>query len=401
MTAASLSWRGRLMLGLALAAALVSSALAQTPANQPVKVTITEDKNEISEKSLPLDPAVRIQYQFVGAMSFGVMSDGKNLTCGPGAANTIFKIDGQLVAADGNIQPQPLPTIPNKKRTGMQAAWTRGDIKITMILEVVPGKPYAKDAAAQQKRRMDTLLIKHVIENNGAKAHDVGARTFIDTMCGNNDGAIFASPTTHPGKLLDGIALKGKEVPEFIEMLEVPNLHNPGFKGIFTFKTANKVEGPSRIALTGLGLGVQGDGWEVGVGTANGDSAVAFYWDPQQIAPKGKREIAFALGQGIACNPENEGKVAIHFGGNFEPGKEFTVTAYVEDPLEGQSLTLELPAGMERTAGKETQSVPLTKDGSLGIVIWKASVKELGNYNVRIRSSNGITSMRTVSIEKR
>ena len=56
-----------------------------------------------------------------------------------------------------------------------------------------------------QKRRMDTLLIKHVIENTGAKAHQVGARVHIDTMCGNNDGAIFASPTTHPGKLLDAI----------------------------------------------------------------------------------------------------------------------------------------------------------------------------------------------------
>ena len=390
--------RGSLLMTLALLA--LPAAGTQPPTVKPVKVVIEEDQTEATERTLPLDPLIRIAPQYAGNMAFGVISEGKPLTCGAGA-NSLFRIDGQLVMANGKVLTQPLPKDGTKKREGLQAVWTHGDIKITMILEAVPGKPVAKSAAVQ-KRRMDTLLIKYLIENNGAKAHQVGARTYIDTMCGNNDGAIFASPTTHPGQLLDGVMLKDKAVPDFIEMLEVPNLQNPGFKGVFTFKMGNKLEGPSKIVLTGMGAGVMGDGWEVVAAKANNDSAVAFYWDPQPVLPNARREIAFALGQGIACSPENEGKVSVSFGGSFEPNKEFTVTAYVDDPIEGQSLTLELPKGMESTSGKPMQAVPLLGENATGhsIVLWKGSVKELGDYTVRIRSSTGVIYTRNISITR-
>ena len=41
---------------------------------------------------------------------------------------------------------------------------------------------------------------------------------------------------------------------------------------------------------------------------AMGDSAVASYWDQQEIKPKSKREIAFAYGQGIAEYFKKEGE---------------------------------------------------------------------------------------------
>jgi hypothetical protein len=412
-------------MGIVFSLLALPAALAQTSSPGPVKVTIEDDKTEISEVTLPLDPAIRVEYQHVGNMNYGVTGEGRNLTCGAGAASVNFKIDGQVIFPDGNVQPQALPPGPNgKKRTGMQAVWSRGDITITMVLEVVPGRPYAKNPGAPQKRRMDTLLIKHIIENHGAKPHQVGARVYIDTMCGNNDGAIFASPTTHPGKLLDGVMLKDKDVPEFIEMLEVPNLQNPGFKGYFTFKMGKKVESPNKIVLTRLGA--MQDGWDVQAMAAGGDSAVAFFWDPREIKPKEKREVAFALGQSIACNPENEGKVFLNFAGNYEPNREFTVTAYVDDPIEGQTLTLDLPAGLELIGGRATQSVPPLSAhgqemaplkgeakgavkvvgageeiGARSIVLWKARVKELGSYAIRIRSSNGVTYTRNVTIGRR
>jgi hypothetical protein len=198
------------------------------------------------------------------------------------------------------------------------------------------------------------------------------------------------------------MVLKDKGVPEFIEMLEVPNLQNPGFKGVFTFKMANKLEGPNKVVLTGMRGGVAGDGWDVLPVQANGDSAAVFYWDPQQIPANGKREIAFAMGMGIAGSPENDGKVLVNFGGNFEPNKEFTVTAYVIDPIEGQSLTLDLPKGMERTGGRPTQAVPLPGEGASGqsVVLWKGRVKELGNFTVRIRSSNGVIYTRNIAISR-
>jgi len=365
----------------------------------PVKVTIEEDNTVASERTLPLDPIIRVAYEYVGNMSFGVNAEGKRLTCAPGSAISTFKIDGRVVMPAGNFPAQPLPVDPKKKkRIGMQTSWQAGDIKITMILEIVPGKPFEKNAVGPQKRRMDTLLIKYVLENAGTKSHEVGAGVFIDTMCGNNDGAIFASPTTHPGKLLDGVVLAEQNVPEFLEMLEIPNLQNPGFKGIFTFKMGKGMEGPNKIVLTSMQAGL--GNWNVRAIPAMGDSATAFFWDPREIKAQGKREVAFALGMGIACNPENEGKVSIDFGGNFEPHKEFTVTAYVDDPIEGQSLTLELPKGMVRTEGKDTQSVPPPADGGQSVVLWKGRVQELGTYPVRIRSNNGVTYTRTIAITR-
>jgi len=291
-----------------------------------------------------------------------------------------------------------LPDGPNKKkRNGGQTTWQNGDVRITMMIEVVPGKPYVKNPSGPVPRRMDTLLFKYVIENTGNVARKVGCRMHIDTYCVNNDGAIFASPVTHPGKLLDGVMLQGKDVPDFVEILQVPDLNNPGFKGIFTFKFANKLEGPNRIVLTSLGAGGQ---WDIQAIPAMGDSAVAFYWDQQDIKPKSKREIAFAYGQGIACNPESEGRVSIDFGGSFEPSKAFTVTAYVEDPIDGQSLTLLLPPGVERVDGKDTQAVPAPGDTGQSVVMWRCRLAQPGTYPIRIRSSNGVTQARLVTVTK-
>src|SRR5207253_90413 len=113
-----------------------------------------------------------------------------------------------------------------------------------------------------------------------------------------------------------------------------------------------KLEPPSRFVCSTLG-GVSGPIWDVMVQQA-GDSAVAIFFDPKAIPPGGKRDMAYAYGIGIASNPENEGRVSMDVSGAFEPGKQFTITAYVADPLESQALTLELPAGLERMDGKAT-----------------------------------------------
>jgi hypothetical protein len=380
-----------------LAAGIVLLALQsgytqqKTSTNKQVKVTVDEEEAEIV--ALPLDPTVRIEHQYVGNMSFGVTAEGKLLTCGPGAAHALFKINNQITFPDVVPQPQPLPPGPNgKKRNGIQTTWKRGDISITQMIEVIPGKPYDKNAV--QKRRMDCLLIKYVIENSGAGNVTVGVRQHIDTMVVNNDGAIFASPTTHPNKLLDGVALKGKDVPEFVEILEHPDLKNPGFKGVFNFRVG-KLQGPDRIVLTGLRAG--GD-WDIAAVPAMGDSACAFFWENMAIKPKSKHEVGFGYGQSLAVNPESEGKVYLNFGGNFEPNKAFTVTAYVEDPIEGQALTLLLPKGLQRLEGGDTQSVPLPNSVGQSVVVWRCRVQELGTYAVRIRSSNGVTETRILTV---
>jgi hypothetical protein len=88
--------------------------------------------------------------------------------------------------------------------------------------------------------------------------------------------------------------------------------------------------------------------------------------------------------------------------GSFEVGKEFTITAYVDDPLESQALTLELPAGLDMVAGqgKATQAVPPPDDTGHAVIVWKARVGKLGSHDIKIRSSNGIEYKTKLTIEK-
>src|SRR5207244_3678750 len=86
------------------------------------------------------------------------------------------------------------------------------------------------------------------------------------------------------------------------------------------------------------------------------------------------------------------------FGGNFEPGKLFTLAARVAAPGEGQALTLELPPGLERVEGAETQPVPAAAADGAALVLWKARVLRPGTYVVRVHSGNGTVYTRTLTI---
>jgi len=66
-----------LVLVVVVAVATLPSWAAQTTATKPVKVTIQEEKAEISEVVLPFDATQRVEFQYVNSMSFGVTAEGK------------------------------------------------------------------------------------------------------------------------------------------------------------------------------------------------------------------------------------------------------------------------------------------------------------------------------------
>jgi hypothetical protein len=375
-----------------VALAWTVSGLAQQ-GTKPYKVTIVKEKSEVAERVLPADPKIRVEYRYNGNMEFGVVAEGKLLTPNANSVNSLFMIDGVVQAPKIPKVLQELPDGPgNKKRHGGQTVWQQDDIRVTLVLEVVLGKPYQPKPGGPIPRRMDTLLVKYIIENTGAASHKIGCRTFIDTLVVQNDGALFASPTTHPEKILNGIVLQDKQLPDFFEVLQRPDLKNAGFKGVFTLKLGAKLEGPNRVVLTTYGTRGQYDCPP----QPAGDSACALFWPALDLLPQAKREIAWAYGQGIACT--NEGRVSVDFGGSFEPGKIFTITSYIDDPIDGQSLTLLLPPGIERVEGKAMQMVPLVGESGQSIVLWRCRLAKTGAYPIRIRSSNGVTQAHTVTV---
>jgi hypothetical protein len=386
-------FRARSILGGAAALALAAFTLAGDVVTGPVKVKIHDEKAVVVEAVLPVDPVKTISVQ---SQAMGVIVRINNQIMHLGQISTTLKIDEQVIFPGQLVQQNVrLPkTAGGKERDGHMNVFAQGPIRITQTLEVVPARPAERKPG--QKRKLDTVLVRYTIENKDTQPHKVGVRIFLDVYIVDNDGALFAAPN-HPKKILNGVELKDKMVPEYLQLLQRPNLADPGFVAHFTYDLGKKLEMPNRVVLTSLGAG--GDNWNVNVAPA-GDSAMAFFWDPKEVKPGTKRELAYAYGGGIASPPENEGQFGVVLGGSFEPGKLFTIAAHVADPAPGQALTLELPDGMERVEGKDVQPVPQPTEEAPSLVMWKARVLRTGQFTIRVRSSSGVTQTKVVTISR-
>jgi hypothetical protein len=401
-------WSGRLFVPAGFAAVAVAllgaAGMGQTPGG-PVKVTITDGKQFTEEASLPIDPTPRAVAQHSGSFAFGIKVDNKRITFSE--QDSIWcdvRLDGQefqlaLGAQGAPLQPKPLPPGRNgKKRSGFATTQTLNGVRVTQTVELVPGRPADKaKAAGQSKRRMDTYRISYDVENlaKDGRSRKVEFKVAIDTLIVNNDGALFAAPTTHPGKVLNGVALRGKEMPDYVQVMERPNLNDPGFVAYLTFKHA-KGDNPDVFVMTTTAFIFQG--WEPMAQQA-GDSACCILWNAKEVKPGEKRTMVFGYGGGLATDPENAGTVSLALGGSFEPNKLFTITALVDDPAPEQALTLELPEGMERVEGRLIEPVPPPSESGTSMVLWKARVLRPGEYDIRVRSSTGITQVKHVSIQ--
>ncbi len=402
--------RLRFRLGLLVLALLIGAALPFASAQEktfhqgPVRVKIADEKPVVFEDNTPVDPERRVQYSGNG-MSLNVAVENTTLHLGNMAP--LFKIDqnvldgasmgfmrgGAMMPVQMEVMNEPLPRTPSgKERDGTRNVCRLGDIRITQTVEVVPTR-----AEKGQKRRRDAVLVRYTFENKDKVPHEIGMRFYMQVYLGNRLGGGFAAPN-QPGKLLDGVELKDKTMPDYLELLQMQDLKNPGFVGRLTFNLGTAVEGPNRAVLTSRrGMA---NNWDIQAMPAMGSSAVAFYWDPRAIKPGAKRECAFALGKGVAGKLDGEGALKVDLAGSFEPNKLFTLDAFVNDPAPSQSLTLELPEGLERLEGKETQPVPAPDVNGTSLVQWKARVLRPGQYHLRVHSSGGMTQTKIVTVTK-
>ncbi len=390
------------------------SAIA--PAKRPVQVKIQDDKPVIALPVLAVDPVPRVQYNVQQNMMVNVQVDRKTMHLG--YIQTLFHVDGQVIYP-GNppgrmvLQNAPLPKKPGgRERPGVMSVYEINNVQITQTIEPVATRPVSTrstgavvgqaarlpgSASAGAKRSIDTVLVNYLVNNKDNRPHKVGLRIFMDVFIVDNDGALFAAPN-HPGRILNGVELKDKKIPDYLQFLQRPNLQNPGFVAHMTLNFGRHFEKPDRAVLTQLGA-FAGQ-WDI-LAQPAGDSAMAVFWDPKDIKAKSKKNMAYAYGAGIAANPEGDGLVNLVLGGSFEPGKLFTISAYVQDPAPGQSLTLDLPPGMERVEGKQIQPVPtLSEEEGNAMVLWKARVLRIGQYNLRVRSSTGMTQTKVITISR-
>jgi hypothetical protein len=322
----------------------------------------------------------------------------------------------------GRWRDRELPLDPPESRSGRrfigkQSVWVYDNeqVVITQVVKIVPG---------EQSRLLDTCLVRYVIENQDRKAHRVGLRFLLDTYIGTNDGVPFLVPPSQPGAkphLCDDHMdfQRTEEIPDFIQALEKPeNLSSPGTVAHVQLKLGGRIEPPSRVTLGAWpnpALSYKDERcrqertmWEVPVlpikSLTPADSAVVIYWNPERLEPGQKREVGFAYGLGSVSSGEGGGKLAVTVGGSFTPGGEFTVTAYVQNPARGQTVTLEVPDGFAML-GDEKQAVPpLEPDASSrnSPVTWKVKAgPKTGTYTLTVRSSTGATQTQRVKIKSR
>ncbi len=379
-------------------AVLASQSNAGEPAKSKFAVKIQDEKTLVvdMEHSGAIDPMQRINFQPQGSFYASITTMNKQMlhlshfpqfqingrTVQPGFGGRFEAMNAQLPNGPGN-----------KKRTGYMNVWLSDGLRITQSVELHPSR--AKGPG--QKRLLNTMLIAYTVENTTKEAQTVAVRVCMDTYVVTNDGCLFASPVTHPGKILDGIVLKDKTLPPYLQMLQVPNLQNPGYVSHLTLNVGGRYEKADKLVLSSLRAGF--GNWEMNAIPAGFDSAISFYWPSKELKPGAKRDMAYAYGEDIAVPAESEGRFQFDLGGSFEPGKIFTISATVADPGLGQTLTLELPKGMERLEGKEVQPVaPLGETQDYSTVLWKARVLEPGQHAIRIRSSSGVAQTKVVTV---
>lgn len=385
------SWMGRIL----AVCCLGVTAYGMGQERRPVTVKYEDEKEIIVDAELPVDAVERIRFQ-PNTNFFLQINDEMGRTLHLSHFPT-FKIDGtaSFPGMDGvmAVMAMPLPkSTTGKVRKGYMNVMRQGDLHITQTVELTP----TKSPGPGMKRQLDAVLIKYVIENKGTKPHSVGLRTYMDTYVIDNDACQFAAPN-RPDKILDGVDFKGKDVPDYLQMLQRPDLKNPGYVAHLSLALGGSIERPDRLVLTRHGAAR--DNWDVQVLGGGGDSAIAFFWDPKEIKPGGKREITYAYGKGIASPLSAEGQFRVLFGGSFEKGKTFTVSAVVTDPAPGQTLELDLPKGLTRIEGREVQPVPeALGETGYSMILWKGRVEEYGRFPIRIKSSTGVTKTKILTL---
>lgn len=419
----------------------------------------TEEETEADVVELPIDPDPLLDVQFQvsgdgrsGPLRFGLTmakeKDDKNkpkqLTFKPdgGTNNALVRIDGSTIlfgkfiygrgttgrkGEDNNLTPdrnQELPILrgrwldasrslgedrTGRKRIGLQSIYDYDSqkVEVTQTVEIVAGEQVA---AGQTKRRLDTCLVRYRIDNKDEQPHRVAFRFVLDTFIGGNDGVPFTIPGASGLCNTSRDFASPESVPDFIQALEHPSLDNPGTVAHLTLRLGGGVDAPDRVTLGRWINQLQWKAfekphvdWEFPVQSMGNDSGVVLYWNERAIPAGGHRDLGFAYGLGSVASTEG-GKLGLTVGGSFRPGEEFTVTAYIHEPLPRQTVSLELPRGLKLVEGEATQNVPALPSGAASRnspVTWKVKAAKADRFTLRVKSSNGLSQSQVVTVSSK
>jgi hypothetical protein len=299
--------------------------------------------------------------------------------------NTCVKIDGSeylFGMRPGRLVVQKW----DRERHAWLAEWAYEEgIRVTQVVQIVPG---------QQTGVLDTCLVRYEVRNDSREPHKVGLRAMLDTFIGAQDGVPFAIPgqrrlLTRPQELRE------KEIPDFIQALERPDLNNPGTVAHFGLKGLRlpgvTLEPIVRVLVCQYPSNPN-QKWEFSLKELGrddmtiDDSCLVIYWAEAPMNPGEVRDMAYSYGLNAISGAEGgEGPLALTAGGSFHTGDEFTVTAYVKKPQPGQKAALQLPDGLE-LADKEEAEKAIDEATEYTPVSWRVRSLRDGEYDIKAAS---------------
>jgi hypothetical protein len=263
-------------------------------------------------------------------------------------------------------------------RHGWESAFLfpKEDVLLLQRVELIVG---------EQTRLIDTCLVRYTIENRSRKPNTVGLRVLLDTFIGANDGVPFIIPGQRG--LLDTLRVfPQKEIPDYIQALEQPDLKSPGTVAHLGLKVPD-AEPVQRLVIARWpqNTEVRWD-WPLEAMNADAkkkDSSVALYWATEKMEPGEKRQMAFTYGlNAISVGDANLGLTA---GGDFRPAGDFTLTAYVKNPQPDQVVRLTLPEGLRLAEGEEVEK-GVEPGREFTQVSWRIHAEAAGDYTVKATS---------------
>ncbi len=284
----------------------------------------------------------------------------------------------------------------------------RDKIHLTQTVTLEPSDP-DPNIPGEKKRLLNTCLARYKVKNNDKIPHKFAMRILLDTYINDRDDVPFTIPGV-PGVVSTFKDLTGKDVPDFVEVIEKETIADPGTIVRLGIRISDKFEAPDRFLLTRypqkandahkrfivppvpfIGEKNSGDG------KTGADSCVVMYWNEKLLRPGETREMGFTYGLG-SLSVGGSGQLAVTVGGRMFKGGELTVVALVSDE-KATTATLKLPAGLEHfDISKETQKIPPQREGRPSPVTWQVRALQPGEHQLTVTTDSKLINQRKVRI---
>jgi hypothetical protein len=312
--------------------------------------------------------------------------------------NTRLFVDGATPIFGGSEG--TLVTSARDEGTTKVTEWLYRQVMVTQRLSIERGA---------STNRYDTLRIEYIIENRDATPHQVALRMMLDTLIGDNDGVPFAVPGQQ-GIVARAIDLRGKSVPDFIQVLEKSSLTAPGVVVNLTLSGADAMP-PERVLISGW-PGPQAE-WDYlaqvgGVGAPlqnsgnQSDSAVGLFYAPKTLERGEQYRIVAYYGLGAISSIESRNpSLGLSISSNqVAHGASFWIVARIGNPTAGQRVILSLPPELELLEGQ--LALPVTPEAAADFTTrsWLVRARAPGaNLRIAVKlEPNNITEEKLLTV---